>query len=440
MACSLLAGADGPARAGLTPEQRKLNEESFETVWRTVRDKHFDPKLGGLDWQAVHDELRPELDKAETMDQARAVLRKMLGRLKQSHFSIIASDVYDALDADKGDKAGKDKGGDGKPARSRSGQGVSGFDVRVVGDHVLVVKVDEGTPAAQLGVRPGWRVLKVDGEDLAPALLKVKEAFKDSPYYEVRAATAVTGRLRGGVGAKVPVVFLDGDDKEVALEVPLIKQPGQPAQFGNLPTFYVRFASHRRGDGVCYMSLNAFFDPERVMKGLEGTIQANRDAAGMVLDLRGNPGGIGFMAVGIGNWFVSKPDLKLGTLSTREASLHFVLNPRSEPYNGPLAVLVDGLSMSTSEILAGGLKDLGRAKIFGSRTPGAALPSQVMRLPNGDGFQYAFANYTSVGGQVLEGRGVTPDVEVRLDRRELLAGRDPVLEAAARWIKEQPRP
>jgi carboxyl-terminal processing protease len=121
-------------------------------------------------------------------------------------------------------------------------------------------------------------------------------------------------------------------------------------------------------------------------------------------------------------------------MHTRETSLAFVLNPRAETYTGPLAVLVDGCSMSTTEILAGGLQDLGRARVFGTPTAGAALPSMVERLPNGDGFQYAFASYVSVGGEHLEGRGVRPDVVVSPVRESLLEGRDAVLDAAVDWI------
>ena len=74
-----------------------------------------------------------------------------------------------------------------------------------------------------------------------------------------------------------------------------------------------------------------------------------------------------------------------------------------------LAILVDGCSASTSEIFAGGLQDVKRARVFGTHTAGAALPSVISKLPNGDGFQYAIANYISVGGKPLEGIGVTPD-------------------------------
>jgi len=95
---------------------------------------------------------------------------------------------------------------------------------------------------------------------------------------------------------------------------------------------------------------------------------------------------------------------------------------------------VDGGSGSTSEIFAGGMKDLKRARIFGTRSAGAALPSVIEKLPNGDGFQYAIANYISEGGKPLEGVGVIPDVEAAPTREALLQGKDPAVEAAVRWI------
>jgi carboxyl-terminal processing protease len=65
------------------------------------------------------------------------------------------------------------------------------------------------------------------------------------------------------------------------------------------------------------------------------------------------------------------------------------------------------------------------------------LPSLFEKLPNGDGFQFAIANYISEGGQPLEGVGVTPDVEAPVTRQALLAGKDPALDAAVAWIKSQ---
>jgi carboxyl-terminal processing protease len=188
---------------------------------------------------------------------------------------------------------------------------------------------------------------------------------------------------------------------------------------------------------VGYVRFNMFFDPEGLAKTIEEAIQGCRDCRGFVLDLRGNPGGIGGLAMGVAGWFTDQSGLQLGTEYLRGLTIKFVIFPRPEPFRGPLAVLMDGCSASTSEILAGGLKDIHRARLFGTRTAAAALPSVIERLPNGDGFQYAIANYISQGGKPLEGIGAIPDEEVTLTRRQLLEGKDPALDAAVEWIQKQ---
>ena len=144
--------------------------------------------------------------------------------------------------------------------------------------------------------------------------------------------------------------------------------------------------------------------------------------------------------MGMAGYLVDKPGLRLGTMYMRDTPLSFVINPRQPGFTGSVAVLIDAESASTSEIFAGGLKDLKRARVFGTRSAAAALPSIIDRLPNGDGFQYAVANYISEGGKPLDGLGVQPDVEVRLTREALLAGRDPVADAALEWIRGKGTP
>ena len=123
------------------------------------------------------------------------------------------------------------------------------------------------------------------------------------------------------------------------------------------------------------------------------------------------------MAMGMAGWLVDKPDQRLGTMYLRDNTINFVINPRPEVFTGPVAILVDGTSASTSEIFAGGLKDLGRARIFGTLTAAAALPSIIEKLPNGDGFQYAMANYISEGGKRSGGERRTPGYGSEADAR-----------------------
>jgi carboxyl-terminal processing protease len=177
----------------------------------------------------------------------------------------------------------------------------------------------------------------------------------------------------------------------------------------------------------------------RVLPKLEEHVKACAACKGYIIDLRGNPGGIAVMANAISGWFVKDEGMKLGTMYQRDVELNFAVIPRLEAFTGPLAIIVDGASASTSEILAGGLQDAKRARIFGTRTAGAALPSVLEVLPTGDLFQFAIANYVSANGKELEGNGVTPDVIISHNRASLLKGQDAMLNAAANWI-ESPKP
>jgi len=408
-----------PGEHGLTAEQKRLNVESFELIWSTIRDQYWDPGFGGVNWIGVHDELRRELERAGTMHQAREVMGQMMGRLGKSHFAIIPADIYGDLDAGSGEARGS---------------GTAGLDVRVLHDQALVTTVDEGSPAAAQGVHAGWEVLAVDGTALAPLLRRLSALYRDSTARELYLARAVTAKLAGEPGSMVKVQFLDSADARVTKRIERIQPEGALARFGYLPPMHVWIKSRKLAGNIEYVAFNLFLDPARLMPAFGDAVHACSECPGFIIDLRGNPGGLGIMAMGIAGWFIEKPDQRLGTMHTRQAPLKFTVNPRPPTYRGPVAILVDGSSGSTSEVLAGGMKDLARARIFGTRTAGAALPSAIDRLPNGDAFQHALADYISEGGQPLEGVGVAPDVEVRLTRAALLAGRDPVLDAAIEWI------
>lgn len=405
--------------ASLTPAQRQANIDSFEHIWKTVHDRHWDPKLGGIDWQAVHDELRPKVESAKSAEAARQVMQEMLERLHQTHFGVFPADVYKEFDS---------------PGSSEGGPGI---DVRVLDGRAIVTAVTPGSPASLQGVKPGWEVLRVDGRDIPPSLVKIQQSFKDSTLLDLRLSRSVLGRLDGPVGTPVHLEFLDGTNHHVKLNVDRALPRGTVARMGSLPPFYFWIESKKVRPDIGYVQFDAFFDPDTVSKTFADAVKDCTNCRGFVVDLRGNPGGLGGLAMGVAGWFIDKPGLQLGTMSTREGSLKFVVFPRLEPFRGPLAVLVDGSSGSTSEIFAGGMKDLNRARIFGTRTAGAALPSLIEKLPNGDGFQFAIANYVSQGGKPLEGNGVTPDEIVKLTRHQLLEGQDPVLDAAIRWIEAQ---
>jgi carboxyl-terminal processing protease len=407
----------------LTPQQKSANLASFEEVWSTVRDRHPDPKLNGLDWQAIHDATRPLIGRAASMDAVRDALRAMLEKLNSSHYAIIPGDLYQPLDDTSA-----------APAADAS----AGITPVLIGGKAVVGSVEPGSAAARAGVRPGMTLEGIDGEKVTP-MLRLADSLKDREAGLI-VARSVTRKLDGGVrGEPLRLDVFDENGAPKHIELERAPPPGKLVSFGNLPESRLVFDSRRLPGGAGYIHFNEFLDPVSIMPQFEAAVKQFDKAPGIVLDLRGNPGGIGVMAMGIAGFFIDKSGQKLGEMKMREATLKFVVFPRAETYQGKLAILLDAGSASTTEILAQGLQDLKRARIFGSRSAGAALPSDIIRLPNGDGFQFAQASYTSANGKVLEGAGVTPDVEVQQTQQALIAGHDLAIEAAESWIAEPRR-
>lgn len=422
LAAAALAACSGTARAELSAEETRLNLESFDYVWRTIRDTHFDPTLGGLDWPAVRDELRPTIGAARTKEEARSVMRDMIGRLRQSHFNIIASEAYANIDS---------------PAKAGDLGGTAGIDVRVIAGEAVVVGVLPDSPGAGAGVRPGWIVRRIGDTDVPSLFPAIEKEFGGNPRKNLYLFRSVIGRLRGPIGDTLRVAFLDERDGPVETRLVLAEEPGKRIVFGNFPPFYLRTETKTLESGIGYFSFSVFFDPLTLMPAYEAAMRSFADAPGVVIDVRGNPGGIGAIPIGMAGAFIEEKNRDIGTMRTRESTLRFVVNPRARVYRGPVAVLVDALSGSSAEIFAGGVQGYPRVKIIGERTVGATLPSMAERLPNGDGFQYATASYIARDGTELEGRGVIPDIVVAPAREALLAGRDPALEAAIDWIMRQ---
>jgi carboxyl-terminal processing protease len=246
----------------------------------------------------------------------------------------------------------------------------------------------------------------------------------------------VSGRLSGPIDSTVTVRYLDERDQPRTATLRRRKPDGEPVKFGELPTLYAEIETKRLAQGIGYVRFNVFMVP--LLAKIREAVKSLQDAPGIILDLRNNPGGVGIMATGVAGLFYQEKSL-LGTMKMRQGETRFVIYPVQEhsPYSGPLMVLTDEGTGSTSEILAGGVQEDGRATIVGGPSAGAVLPSVFEKLPIGARLQYAFADFKTAKGVLLEGRGVLPDVPVELTRRALLDGHDPVLDKAVALILEK---
>lgn len=461
--------------------QRALNIETFDAVWSIVRDTHWDPALGGVDWNEVRARLLPRAADAKSAAELRGVLEEMLAALGQSHFAIIPGDAIESDDDEpapdapaaapgatpdhtpgtapaSGDHApAADK--PTKPARRKSeGPGNPGAELALLEaplgadgtrgkPEAVIVGVREGSIAATKGLRPGMVVTAIDGKSPTRSL----PPGDGLQRYE-RAAT-VHARGTGMPGTATTWTVRSADGTERTVEFVHEPDPRPRIGFGNLPPFPVEltsglvdadFASRCGAPGakVGRIAFSGWFIP--VAQPFNKAVDALRQSDGIVIDLRGNPGGIGGMAMGIAGHFTPEQQ-RLGTMITRDGELNFITNPRTvsttgervEVFGGPVAILVDERTASTSEIFAGGMQHLGRARIFGMRTAGAALPAFMETMPNGDVFLHAIADYRLPNGKALEADGVKPDLDRTYTRLDYEKETDPVMADAVRWIASE---
>lgn len=412
---------------GVHVSDSALFAATFDSAWARIGRSYYDSTMRGLDWRAMSDTLRPQAAAAGSAAELRGVIGRMLQSLGESHFALVPADAAQVLATDAPDV----------------GDGEAGLDVRMVDDELLVVRLDTGGPAWNGGVRTGWRLLSVDGESVADLIAQLRIALGDrgESFAAIHGPRIAESRFIGRAGDEVTAEFSDGDGRAVRVVMARRAARGQAVDFGYLPTIHASVEHQRleRGDScVGVVRLSAWMPP--VAAALDSAIVEHNPCMGMVLDLRGNPGGLAGMVMGVAGHFLSRPD-SLGMLRLREATLHLVANPRHvdvsgravEPFGGRLAIIVDELSASTSEIFAGAMQALGRARVFGVRSPGYALPAQITRLPNGDLLMHVVADFTLPGGARVEGRGVVPDVEAPPSKATLLAGRDVALDMAVEW-------
>ena len=403
---------------------------TFDTAWAIIARTHWDTTYNGVNWRALRDTLRPRAAAAQTTGELRHVLSDMLGRLKQSHFSIIPREVSDATSGGAGNSGG--------PLADQNG--TTGATLRFVDGVMVVTHVPEASAAGRVGVRPGWMLESVSGCPVARRLERIPRDM-DPRRAAFMAFSLASQMLAGPVGGSVGAIFRDGNGRARAVSIIRVSEPGTLAKFGNLPPFPASLSFERVAQGGQSIGIIRFNIWMPVLSPqFDVAMDSLRDADAIIVDVRGNFGGVGGMSMGIAGHFLDSAQT-IGTMHQRGAALKFVANPRRvdtrsrsvKPFAGPLALLVDELSVSTTEIFAGGMQALGRARVFGTQTSGQALPSVPERLPNGDILYHAIADFLSPTGKPLEGDGVTPDVVTKSTRKALLEGKDPTREAALTW-------
>jgi carboxyl-terminal processing protease len=411
----VVAFGQAPATAVEFP---KVRQDTFDKVWDTVNEKHYDPEFGGVDWIHIRELYLPKAKAAKSDQEFHGVLQQMLGELKLSHFSVFPPPP--AI---------------GKENDSNASVGV---ELKWIGNAPVVFRVAPGSPAETAGIKPGFVLSKADGKLISETLKPIQESLAKRKVTEMmrrlyleRNAEAIIG---GKPDTKISLEFLDGEDKPVAVELNRVKYTGEMSQaLGNFPKQRVIFESRLLPENIGYIRFNMWVIPQAAK--IRAAIREYANADGIIIDLRGNPGGVGGLAGGVAG-LLSDKQISLGTMTSRAGTMALLGYPQPQPFLKKVVVLTDHGSGSTSEMFAAGIQENGRGKVVGETSAGAILLSVFDPLPTGYMFQYAISDYKSPKNILIEGRGVKPDREVVLTRESLLAGRDIQLEAAIAEIRK----
>jgi carboxyl-terminal processing protease len=417
---------------------RQRRQEAFEIVWQTVKEYHYDPAFGGVDWDKVKEEFAPRVALARNDRELHLLLQQMLNRLGQSHFTIIPPEDIPAEEPDDAPDEGPDDAGKDAPKRRFNAEGQRlteqlthgiGIDLRLINGAAVLTRVDPASSAERAGLRPGFEIRSINGRSMRSILQLLNRVAVYQPQVKHQlSAELIAIFVNGPPGTFARLAYLDGLGRLRRAKIERLRLQGEMSTpIASMPSQFVEFEAKRLRGGVGYIRFNVF--DASVMDKFCAALRSMKDAPGVVMDLRGNRGGLLGMIYGIGGLLETVP-ISLGAMSTRAGRVEFQVSPQRHPYAGPLIILLDGSSMSASEMFAAGLQEAGRAIIVGERSAGATLPSTVKTLPTGAILQYVFADFETASGTRLEGRGVNPDIPVKLERHALLSGHDTQLEAA----------
>lgn len=260
---------------------------------------------------------------------------------------------------------------------------------------IKVVQVFENSPAKEAGMKAGDFIKSVEGTDFDAT--------------ELEEAVAL---IRGKEGTKVKIeVIRTSEDKPEGEEIPMLVERRDVT----VNTVYSETLDID-GTKIGYLRLSAFDDITWDDFKDKYSKLKNEDIEGLVLDLRNNPGGSLDVCLNIADTFLDE-----GVIVTTEDKNGNVITEKSDSNMDdiPMTVLINENSASASEILAGALKDRGRAKIIGTKSFGKGIVQKLFPLENGAGAKITISEYKTPNGEKINKVGVKPDIEIANDNLEL---------------------
>ena len=333
--------------------------------WRLVNQGYLDPEqLDHVRWRRQR---QKALEKTiVSSDDAYRAIETMLAVLDDPYTRLLRPDDYAALkDSTSGNLSG---------VGLQLGPGENPGEV-------VVISALDGSPAAEVDLSSGTRILAVDHQPVDPLGLE-----------------GTAEALRGDVGTQVVLTVMGPDGLEQELDLERRHVDLRPVR-----TRRLRNDSHTLG----YIRITQFTEgvPEQVLEALQ-ELQA-KDVEGLLLDLRNNSGGLVSSGLAVADDFLSGAPIV--ETRDREGINDTIRANAGTVFDGPMLTLVNGGTASASEILAGALQDNGRSSLMGSRTFGKGLIQTLTNLSDGSGLAVTVAGYVTPSGRDIQGEGIEPE-------------------------------
>lgn len=274
-------------------------------------------------------------------------------------------------------------------------------------DLLVIVSPIAGFPAEKAGLRPRDVITKID----------------DVPAYDLSVTEAVS-KIRGPVGTKVTLTIVREQSKELTFEI-------------TRATITIPSVTHEVIDGnIGYLNVSRFSDD--TIELAETAVEEFRAAGieGIILDLRGNPGGLLDSAVDLSSFWLDKGTTVLQEKRGGEVVKTFTAKGRPALKDVPTVVLINAGSASASEITAGALKDNGVATLIGEKSFGKGSVQSLENLIAGGVLKVTIARWHTPSGKNIDKEGIEPDQVVERTDEDFTAGRDPQLDAAVNFLKK----
>jgi carboxyl-terminal processing protease len=272
-----------------------------------------------------------------------------------------------------------------------------GIEVTMENGLVKVVSPIDDTPASRAGIKPGDFIVAIDGEPVMG--LTLNDAVE---------------KMRGAVNTTIKLTIRrEGRDP---FDVTLTR--------ANIKIDSVKY--HMEGDDIGYIRITSF--NEQSDAGVAAAFkffhqQAGNKLAGIILDLRNNPGGLLEQAVSVSNQFLNKGEIV--SIRGRKPNSAQRFNAQADKDisgNLPMVVLINGGSASASEIVAGALQDQHRAVLMGTRSFGKGSVQTIIELADHSAMRLTTARYYTPSGRSIQAKGIDPDIVVDAAKIEKLQG------------------